>query len=378
MSITREYEIHMNLMADEVYTGITNSEFILNKVRTLYEGRCLNSTLVVKVIRIIQHSDIYCTKSRNDGSSDLDIRFEAEAIVYNVGNVIVGCEIKKVENTGQIICFAPHAVIRLDINRLVQALGEGSIIPVRVIESAYTFGKREITVVGEIYTHPQNTFTVYKMLRPPAGITSDTLAQFRLLLGKIDEELSLVAGISSYSYFANLFNPFGTGISGTKKTVKKTVKKGGLEGQEAEEVEEESQEIQEEKQETVRGGGKKQDLKSLTVRSLVECTLEDAEGAELPLYVMKHPSLGEGSGLVYAIPQEVITAGPGATKLLDPSSQTITFAVERYDTVLYSLLREYLNYLIMLRQHSQQWDTPERIASNRKTWDSYLKRKTRT
>jgi len=77
---------------------------------------------------------------------------------------------------------------------MVQALGEGAIVPTLVRNSTYTLGKPEITVTGEIYLHPVKSFTVYKAVGI-SKITSDYCAQLELLRSKIAETTAALAAI---------------------------------------------------------------------------------------------------------------------------------------------------------------------------------------
>jgi hypothetical protein len=318
MRIIKEYEIHLNIDADEVYLGLSNPDFILNKLVKKYQGRCLNSSLITKITKIIKQSDIYCSKSRYDGSSDMDVRFEAEAIVYLQNSIIVGAEIKKVESTGQIICYAEHTVIRLEVNRLVQSLGEGAIIPVKVHNASYTLGKPEVTVTGEAYI-PNNSFTIYSVSH--VNITSDMKAQFDLLRSKIDEELKYEPS-KTRDFFVDLFYMYKS-----KQTPK--LPKG---------------------------------IKKLSVFDLLD-------NDEIN-FVMKHPTLMDQSQL-YAVDTSIMEAGPNSTPLLD-KKYNMKMVVERYDVIIYDMLREYLDYLIMIRQHTEMYPEPK---VHKRTWDFYLKRK---
>lgn len=326
MKILKEYEIHLNLTAAEVYTSAADNNYLLSKIRNLYDGRCLASTLITSILRIIRQSDIYCTKSKNDGSYEMDMVFEAEAIIYNAGNIISDCVIKKVETTGQIICVSDYAVIRLDINRLVQSIGEGGRIPVLVHSSSYTFGKREITVTGETYFHPQREFVLYKLM---GDIPAEAKMQFKILEDKIAEEVAWAAGLDKderkqYDYFASLFYPW--------KTVKPI------------------------------------NDKKLIVASILTCK-DDMQIN----YIAKHPIQDEASGSVLIIPEDVALEGPKHPLL--GSDYIVKFIVDKRDKIMYTLLVEYLNYLSMLKEYCTLYNTPEKLKSNQRAWDLYLKRK---
>lgn len=318
MEIVKEYEVHMNLTATEVYTGLIDSLFLLNKIKKMYEGRCLNSTLITKINKISQQSDVYCSKNDNIGSSELDIRFEADAVVFNDGNIIPNCEIKTIETTGQIICLAPNVVIRLEINRLIQSLGPESKIPVKVNNSSYQFGRREITVNGEAYFHPQNEYIIYQVkFDDNKTFSQESSEQFQILTDKIKEEIKSIPKSTNYSYFVDLFYPLNK--------------------------------VSEEKH---------KDLISI---------LEYADYIKQDNFVFKHPTVNESTGKIYVMqdrPSEKFT-----------KDYEVSFVIEKADTVIYQMLREYLNYLIMLRKYSELYDTKEKLDTNKKVWKLYKMKK---
>jgi hypothetical protein len=197
MNIVKEYEVHMNLDANEVYAA--SDDYILGKIKKFYEGRCYNGTFVTTIRRIVRKSDIYCTKNKNDGSSELDIIFEADAIIYTAGTIIPDCEIKHIDANGQIICALPNVAIRLDVNRMMQTLGPGSKIPVKINQASYSIGKHEISVLGEAYVPPSKPFTyiIYEL------IGDFNIAKLQPLCDSIN---SLLENKIDAAFFTDLFS----------------------------------------------------------------------------------------------------------------------------------------------------------------------------
>jgi DNA-directed RNA polymerase subunit E'/Rpb7 len=115
MDIQRIYEKTLNLRPDEMYTKNLD-DFILKKLREKYNNRCENSTFIKEIKSIVNKSMIKMAKDQLDGSGQINVQFLADAVVYEEGSVIVGCEIKKIEKTESIACEYGNLIIFIKPN----------------------------------------------------------------------------------------------------------------------------------------------------------------------------------------------------------------------------------------------------------------------
>ena len=346
----KEYEVHLNLKADEVYMAATDPDFIINKLKGIYQGKCLHSSFISEIKKITRHSDMYCSKSRDDGSSDMDIIFEADAITYTNGDIISGCQIKTVESTGQILCRKDHTVARLEINRLVQSMGDNALIPVLVKSAYYQIGKAEITVGGEIFT-PSSETIIYQLIADTP--TADLILMLQQLTAKIDEKRVQIknAPKPARDFFTDLFTPLKKQAPIPKKLVV--------------------------------------DLQSLISTS-----------GGITKWIVQHPTL-YGTGQVYEINESDIPtwAHPvkGGTEKKKPNGKKeipkepkkekdkipkdkplkdeTKILSDGYSITLYRLLSEYLTHLQLIYEHTVLFPTQADIKKNQKCWIFYEKRK---
>ena len=293
MKVVKEYEVHMNLEAGEAYGA--SDEYLLEKIKKFYDGRCYNSSYVTSVRRIVRKSDIYCTKNKNDGSSELDIIFEADALIYVTGTIVPDCEIKHIDANGQIICALPNVAIRLDVNRMMQSLGPGAKIPVMIHQASYSIGKHEISILGEAYVPPNKPYTY---------IIYELIGDF--VIAKLQPLLDQVTKLDN-SYFLDLFS-YGP------KT-----KKGG---------------------------------KSVPLSDVIKTY---TDGKKTKKYLYRSPIMPQGEA-VYSDTIDV------------HKDDKPKYVQENVTVVLYTLLREYVNFQNFIQKYNEIYDTKEKIASNSKVW----------
>lgn len=347
MHIIKLYEVKLNITAEELYQGLLDESFIINKVKRLYEGKCLFSALILKVNRILKQSGFYCSKSRNDGSSDIDVSFEADALVYQNGNIIVGCEIKHIDRSGQIICDAPHAIIQLERDRRIQGLGMGKTIPVIVERASYSIGKSQITVTGVPYFHSFDFILHQVKDLDISKIPADDIMVLRKLEENIQKERDLVKTLDKkqYEYFNNLFYPF-------KGNPEKLMK-----------------EKYHDKIELI---NLMDSLKLLTEPKKTPTPKNKQKKDESPIFLMRHPILIKSEPLAFSINPSFFRGGAPKVKLLS-GDYNITVETSDYVSVMNTMLDDYYNYLKMIRMHVERYS--DDVKKNEKVWNLYQRRK---
>ena len=85
-------------------------------------------------------------KDTLDGDSNTSIRFTADVIVYNHGEIINGCTIIKKEPNGIVHAKSEYAGLQLSIQNNMVIFKEGDVVPVRVKRVRYNVNQSAISV----------------------------------------------------------------------------------------------------------------------------------------------------------------------------------------------------------------------------------------
>ena len=155
MRILKVYETEVNLSATEQYQPDMNA-VIIDKLRQTFEGTCFHSSLIIKIIRIVQRS--HCTPAQNlaDGSGCVAVIFEAEAIIYNIGDIVTDCVVQNMAGRGGLICKSDYAAIHIKGTLLLRGIQIGQILPITGHEVTYSKNKTKISINAKPYYHPMD------------------------------------------------------------------------------------------------------------------------------------------------------------------------------------------------------------------------------
>ena len=367
MKIVKLYEVKLNISAVELYQGLLDDSFLLNKVRHLYEGKCLFSSLILTIRGIPKKSGFYCSKSRNDGSTDIDLCFEAESLVYQKGDIIVGCEIKHIDRSGQIICSAPHAIIQLERDRRIQGLGMGKTIPVMVERAGYSIGKSQITVTGIPYFHSSD-FILYQVKNiDNAQIPGDDIMVLQKLADNIKAEVDLVKILDTkqYEFFNKLFYPF----KGDPDKRKNEKYHDQIKLVDLMDFIDKLPDIKAKKPKPP----KPETKTSIKSPKPTKTKTSKKKGGDDVMFLMRHPVLLKSESMAFSVDPSFFRGTAPKVKLLS-EDYNIIVETDDYVSVLYTLLSDHYNYLKMIRLHCEFY-TEEKLKQNDKVWNLYQTRK---
>ena len=145
MNVVTELETIINLSAAEQFENI--DQIILDKLRSRYEGKCEQNILVKKIVGIIKRSCIRLSKNQLNGSSELSVRFQVEAIVYYPDDILTGCEVLYIDtNSNTIGCKHTHAIITVKGARKLVGIEVGNKLTLKVNAVSYLRGKSQIVI----------------------------------------------------------------------------------------------------------------------------------------------------------------------------------------------------------------------------------------
>src|SRR6185437_13766976 len=214
MHIIKIYETTLNITAKEMYFDL--DKVIMDKLREKYEGKCEKDSLIVKILGIDKKSFCRLSKSRLDGSGNIDLQFRAEAVVYNNDDILTGCEIQKIEKGNKIICKHEIAVVNIKGNKNLQSLQPKQKITNKIETISYLKGVDKITIYGVPYSYSYK-FTLY--LTNFKSISRENVEILANKIKEIDSEREKYksADKSSTKFFSNLYYPFKESFDSPEK-----------------------------------------------------------------------------------------------------------------------------------------------------------------
>lgn len=342
VQIHKQYETIVNLLPIENYSS--NSELvIMSKLRKVFEGKCYKSSLIRKITRIVRRGWIKPAQNLTDGSSDVNVIFEAESIVYNEGDIITDCVVKNVERSGELICKSEHAAIHIRGNVMLRGIQTGQTIPVRVVSVRYSVGKDSITINGTPYFHPM-MFFLYKTEITPGKVPAEVIELLQSLHRNALEAESKFADLDPKlrKFFTETFYPFTESADKFETTSGKGIQKLNMMDE---------------------------------AKKFVEAGFDSAKTEETPMFVIRHPRTDKSSPTIYHIDESIFKGDIYKVAILDAKQFSIQAVHESYASILVQYLEEYISYLTMISELIATYDTEEKRQAHKNVWAIYNKLK---
>ena len=111
-------------------------DMLIQKLYDKFVGVCYQSSYIIKINRIIRRSYIFMQTSL-DGNSQVNVKFEVDALTYITNEIINGCTIVKKEPNGIIHAKSKYAGIQMSIQQNMSIFKENDIVPVIVKRVRY-------------------------------------------------------------------------------------------------------------------------------------------------------------------------------------------------------------------------------------------------
>lgn len=134
-----------------IYVYARRDENILGMLRSIYEGKCIRSCLVISILRVLRISPCVITQDGEPTYGTVSVTFEASVYIFVEGEVLTGCKVLKKDKDGLVICESPHADIAINYTQYLDPIRVGQIIPVRVGSSRYAIGGSKAAINGVPY-----------------------------------------------------------------------------------------------------------------------------------------------------------------------------------------------------------------------------------
>jgi hypothetical protein len=338
MRIKKQYEIIVNLTAAETYSGDIDS-IVMDKLRK-YEGKCLSSSMVEKITRIIQRSMWTPAQNLADGSGNINVIFEAVAIIYTEGDIVTNCIVDNIERTeGRLgfICRTDHAAVHIRGNTNLRGIQPGQIIPIRVNTVRYSKGQQSITINATPYFQTMEFF-LYKTDIDPSTVNQEDLEVLRNLLEQQaeaektlkEDEAKLV------KFFQSTFHPFKSDkIKSPAKFNNKSI--------------------------------------VAEAKRLVDTIGKEVKSGSSVMYSIRHPQHTRDSVDFFHVSESDLKKEAGKTELLNPKSKIYRIKIvrENYARILIMYLEEHISYLRMIHEMTKIFNTEEKRKNHKNIWAIY-------
>lgn len=112
-------------------------------------NKCYYGAFIIQVVEILRMSE--CIIHQTSGMGSLNIQFKAKVIQYNEGELIIGAEVIKVDDS-TIVCSTKHANIIASKPHLYSSFKAGQKIIVSVTTARYDMFSNKIKIKAECYT----------------------------------------------------------------------------------------------------------------------------------------------------------------------------------------------------------------------------------
>ncbi len=146
MFITKfiESRIDINNVNDQFCRNY--DEMILGKLEAQFKNRCYAGIFITDIVRVVRRSEQNAKCKVLDGSTYVDVLFEAAGVVYEQGEVLHGCKIIQINNNGLTHAKTDHTVICVRNPDTGTFYSENEIVPVIVNKIRASPFAREITI----------------------------------------------------------------------------------------------------------------------------------------------------------------------------------------------------------------------------------------
>lgn len=145
MRVTRQLEAELLIVNPiDIYADVENN--LMSILTTEYETRCYSGCFVLKIIRLLKYSDCIIVSEGERTHGKMLVKFEAECIVFYVGEIVNGCEVSGRDKTGVIIAAGPYCSVFLNSHPVLASVTAGQIIPVKVGAVEYRHGYKTASI----------------------------------------------------------------------------------------------------------------------------------------------------------------------------------------------------------------------------------------
>lgn len=196
----------------DIYVGDSSAN-ILRILSDRFEGKCMRSCYIVKVLAISKLSNCVIAQEGNNSYGKINVVFEVEAVSYSSGEIINGCLIKAKDPSGVIICESGPSSIYIAPHQYLTGLRVGQYISVRVGVAKYKIGTTKVSINAYPYLFNAKQYvyelpSAYKLTKNDHDMLSDILN--RLKSEREQRDNIIAKNKKGWDFFNNLLYAWKT------------------------------------------------------------------------------------------------------------------------------------------------------------------------
>lgn len=153
MITNKIFQIGVDVHKIDLYSNPEKN--LMNVLMDRFEGYCYKSCFIHKILRIIKRSECVIDQNDLDAFGKVSIQFEAEVEIILKGDIINGCKVERKNAYGITICTRDNLVIGFTPHPMFNSVAEGQLMSIRVIGCKYQIGHPQITANGTPFMYAQ-------------------------------------------------------------------------------------------------------------------------------------------------------------------------------------------------------------------------------
>ncbi len=216
MEITKQYEVRLNLSVEDMMNGGLNKSddrVIMSILRNSFEHKCMSSTYILEILKIINRSHVSISKSDLGGSGCVCVIFQARAVIYPPGYILIDCKVNAV-NRATLICNHNHVFINVRFAKYFH-VSVGDLIIIKLLFVSYPDGNDTVTCTGVPYMF-ERLFEITAVFPSQTKLNTDEQSQINSAITRYKKAIQVynALDIKNREYFTKLFYPYtNTNIS---------------------------------------------------------------------------------------------------------------------------------------------------------------------
>jgi hypothetical protein len=325
---------------------------IMDDLKSRFEGKCYQMCKIIEVQKILRKGLFTYLEDHHRAPVSGSVQFQAKCLIVAENSVLCGAKVIKIHKDGTIVCTADNGIsIYIKASQKLQSIIEGQIIPVRVGKVIHNVLKSDISVNAFPFVpNPSAPIVIYKVKMPSKSALTQALQPRMSELDSMMEKMTKQAAESKeikevQSFFMDLVYPFVASDADIRSVLKKiygTIKP--LSDFMDNERDIKDQTIYIARPEFVR-------FDKLYV---VECNLP-------PSYI-EEGDLLRNESLMFL---------PGGTG----THAKYMIVTEGYEIIFSSFVANYIQYMEVIYNLTETYNTMQLVKKNNNVWDIYRKHK---
>jgi hypothetical protein len=206
MIVTQIFEAALNI--ENCINLYTSPNIIEQIVTNRYERRCYRGCFILKITQIRKTGECIITQDGEPKFGTIPVIFEAQCLVYSVGEIVNGCVVKNRDPNGLLVCQTEYAAIMLMPGaQPTESITKDQIISVQVAAAKYSIGSDRVALCATLYL-PNSAAVLYKIVPDTRVDVGELTADVMTRIAEEEAELESLRSSRAWTFFDTLLYPF--------------------------------------------------------------------------------------------------------------------------------------------------------------------------